>query len=221
MNMPVAVLDFDGVILESVDIKTEAFQELFSAYGDKLPTIMDYHLANNGISRMIKIRHIFENILNTPFTPKVEADTRQRFSEVVMSKILKCRFVPGAPEFLEKFSGRVKFYVASAAPEDELKTIIERRGLQKYFTKIFGHPTHKREAVKWVLLSHPRAAKELVFIGDANEDRKVALEHGVTFLGRKNKEIFPEGTVCYDDLFGVTDWFENHLFSGKTSFQKK
>lgn len=48
------VLDFDGVIVESLDIKTRAFRDLFSDYPQHLDKIMSYHLAHNAISRYIK-----------------------------------------------------------------------------------------------------------------------------------------------------------------------
>ena len=38
------VFDFDGVIIESGDIKTEAFLELFAAYPEHLPAIKRHHL---------------------------------------------------------------------------------------------------------------------------------------------------------------------------------
>ena len=34
------ILDFDGVIVESVDIKTQAFKEIFGEYHDKLDEII-------------------------------------------------------------------------------------------------------------------------------------------------------------------------------------
>ena len=44
--------DFDGVIVESVDIKTKAFAMLFEHEGrDIANRVIDYHLKNSGVSR--------------------------------------------------------------------------------------------------------------------------------------------------------------------------
>ena len=61
--MKAIIFDFDGVIAESVDVKTEAFKELFKAYPDKVKAIADFHIDNGGMSRFDKFRHIYKNIL--------------------------------------------------------------------------------------------------------------------------------------------------------------
>ena len=43
--------DFDGVVLESAQIKTEAFRDLYSGLPELLPRILQYHQQNVGISR--------------------------------------------------------------------------------------------------------------------------------------------------------------------------
>jgi beta-phosphoglucomutase-like phosphatase (HAD superfamily) len=45
------VFDFDGVILESADIKTNAFRALFASYPEHVDQIVDFHLRNAGVSR--------------------------------------------------------------------------------------------------------------------------------------------------------------------------
>ena len=56
--------DFDGVILDSVDVKTKAFGKMFEAYGsDVQKEVVQYHLENCGVSRFEKFRYYYENIL--------------------------------------------------------------------------------------------------------------------------------------------------------------
>lgn len=208
MTLAAAILDFDGVILESVDIKTDAFRALFSSYPEKLSAIMDYHLANNGISRMIKIRRIFEDFIGLPFTPELESQVTVQFSTLVFERVVACPFVPGALEFLRRFSKDVPLYVASASPDEELQRIVDARGLRPFFAGVFGHPTSKRDVIRKVMETYRVQGPDLAFIGDAHEDMRSAHEHRVRFAGRRNKETFPEGTPVYDDLFGVADWFE-------------
>ena len=56
--------DFDGVILESVDIKGWAFGKLFESYPEHVDEIVAFHFANGGMSRFDKFRYIYKNILN-------------------------------------------------------------------------------------------------------------------------------------------------------------
>ena len=64
------LLDFDGVIIESVGIKDEAFEKLYQNYPKHLTQIMEYHLSHNATIRFIKFRYIVENILNEPYSAK-------------------------------------------------------------------------------------------------------------------------------------------------------
>ena len=46
------IFDFDGVLVESVDVKTRAFASLYEKYGQKVVAqVEDYHLNNGGIAR--------------------------------------------------------------------------------------------------------------------------------------------------------------------------
>ena len=68
------IFDFDGVICESVDIKTDAFYEMYLPYGEEVALkVKEHHIANGGMSRYDKFRHYekvfldkkeLENLLN-------------------------------------------------------------------------------------------------------------------------------------------------------------
>ena len=62
------ILDFDGIILESVEVKTWVFKKLFEQYPDQLPLVLRYHMENGGVSRYVKFRHIYRSILKRPLT---------------------------------------------------------------------------------------------------------------------------------------------------------
>ncbi|EAL7445452.1 HAD family hydrolase, partial [Campylobacter coli] len=63
-NIKNIIFDFDGVILDSVELKTQAFAELFKEFPkNKVQELVKYHIQNGGISRYHKIQYFFENIL--------------------------------------------------------------------------------------------------------------------------------------------------------------
>ena len=52
------IFDFDGVIAESVHIKSSAFSDLYKSYGeDIVKRVVKHHEANSGMSRYKKIRY--------------------------------------------------------------------------------------------------------------------------------------------------------------------
>jgi beta-phosphoglucomutase-like phosphatase (HAD superfamily) len=49
--------DFDGVLAESVNIKTEAFKQMYACNGDEVAgKIARHHVENGGVSRFEKFK---------------------------------------------------------------------------------------------------------------------------------------------------------------------
>ena len=83
------ILDFDGVILESVSVKTEAFRELFSFEPDHVDEIVEFHKRNGGMSRFDKFRYIYSSILYRDLTDDQFRKLSDRFADIVFKKILR------------------------------------------------------------------------------------------------------------------------------------
>jgi phosphoglycolate phosphatase len=176
-----AVFDFDGVIAESTEIKTEAFRRLFG--GDDRAA--EYHEANMGVSRYDKFRHITTEILGRPYTSEDERRLGERFSELVVDEVVRCPFVPGAPELLERLAAsELPLFVASATPEEEVRQIVALRGLRELFDGVYGTPASKGEILRRILSERGFDRSEVVMVGDARSDLTGAREAGVRFVGR-------------------------------------
>jgi len=180
------IFDLDGVIIESAGIKTEAFRTLFAGYPDKLPQIMTYHEKNAGISRYIKFRYIYNKMLGQELAPEREKELGEEFSRIVLGQILKAPFVAGVIKFLKNNSQRYLLFIASGTPEEELRYILRRRGLDTYFRGAYGTPRTKTEITRRILAEHQLKSWEVIFVGDAESDRIAAAETGVNFVARTN-----------------------------------
>lgn len=179
------IFDFDGVILESANIKTKAFKELFLDYPERMEEIIDYHLSNAGISRYLKFRHIYKHILRKELTKEKEAELGERFSQLTFSRSLEAPFVAGAKEFLEKNKGHYRFFIASGIPEAELCNIVELRGLRGYFGQIHGSPKDKTDIIKGIIRGHGIKRDEVAYVGDSQSDRIAAEKTKVLFIMRQ------------------------------------
>jgi len=197
------IFDFDGVILDSVDIKTKAFARLFEDHGPGVVRqVVAHHLANGGVSRFRKFAHIYEHILQCPMPDGESERLGEKFSELVFDEIVKAAFIPGASEFLRDYHTRFQCFVASGTPEDELRSIVELRSLSAYFTGVFGTPSTKEEIALRIVAAHSFMRDEVVFIGDAMTDYKAALATGLDFIGIASggENAFPVGTRVLPDL---------------------
>lgn len=178
------ILDFDGVILESVSVKTDAFRTLFSVFPEHVDRIVQFHLDNGGMSRFEKFHFIYNNILHRDLSESDFNTLSSQFSDLVEEAVAKAPFVDGAPEFLEKMSRQCSLFIVSATPEDELVRIVKAKGIAKFFSKVSGAPAKKTENISQILSENMIPAHESVFIGDAVNDWDAAQKTGVRFIGR-------------------------------------
>jgi len=113
----------------------------------------------------------------------------------VLEEVVKCPFVSGAHEFLNRFAHILPCYVASATPTDELTEILRRRGMASYFREVFGAPTSKSTAVATILNETGLSAEEVAFVGDAVSDYEAAVANGVHFIARCSR-----GNTIFDTV---------------------
>lgn len=201
MAIKAIILDFDGTIVESVDIKDAAFKALFKDYPDKIDEIMDYHLAHNTIVRFDKFKHITTKILGKKYTKDLEKKLGESFAAFIFDSIVACPYVKGAAELLEYFSNKVPLFLVSATPEKELDAILKARGIKKYFKRVYAVPWIKMEALRDIVSRENIRAEEAVYIGDSYEDCEAAGEAGVRFMGRRSNKSFKGAAAeVYDDM---------------------
>lgn len=180
------IFDFDGVIVESGDIKTQAFGNLYRSYGETVMTaVMQYHTANGGMSRYQKFHYFQKHLLDRPpLTPDEERQLDRLFSELVIEAVIASETVRGAAELIRKEAARIPLFIASGTPETELNTIVTRRGLASYFTAVRGSPTPKQMLIADILSSHALSPERVLMIGDALIDYQSAQMNKIAFLGR-------------------------------------
>lgn len=202
------ILDFDGVLVESIDVKTRAFASLYAEYGTEIERqVVEYHLAHSGISRYVKFKHYHEKFLGIPYTDALGEQLSERFSRLVMNAIVDAPFVAGAKSFLDMFHCQLPLFVASGTPEEELREIVRRRVMQHYFRAVYGTPATKGEILKGIVERHGFASARVLMVGDAIADLDGAREANTAFVGRVSggHSPFPAGVETIDDLSELAD----------------
>ena len=204
-NWQSIIFDFDGVIVESGDIKTNAFANLYQSYGDPIvKEVVRYHKLNGGLSRYKKFRHFQQCLLKKPpLTQNEEDKLDETFSRLVVEAVINSDSVPGADEFIQIEASRTPLFIASGTPEMELNTIVTRRGLGPYFTGVRGSPKLKEALIAEILSAHDLTPERVLMIGDALIDYQSAQINNLAFLGRVrigDKNPFPEHVKTVPDL---------------------
>jgi phosphoglycolate phosphatase-like HAD superfamily hydrolase len=203
------VFDFDGVILDSAEIKIQAFQELFEEHAQVRAEISAYLLSHSGISRYIKFEYVTSQILGLPYDEAERDRLDRRFEQLAYEKIIACREIPGARALLAFLRGKVLRPVASGAPETELRRIVAARQMDDWFDEVWGTPRAKEEILRDIMVRHGFAPSEMLMVGDAMTDLNAARETGVRFLAREPGSVFSTLDVeRVSNLIEMQTWLE-------------
>lgn len=203
------------MIVESNDIKTQAYERLFSLYPVYAEEMMAFHLANQSRSRMMKFRHYVFELMQKPGDEKSVNEMARRYSGLVKKEVIDAPDVPGAKRFLNQFFTKVPLYLSSATPQGELVEILTARSIDRFFKDVFGDPPcAKSDAVQRVLKREKLLPGEVVFIGDSVTDLQVATSAGLTFIGRDSGLSFGRNDIeVYSDLGAIADVLQGRLES--------
>jgi len=198
------IFDFDGVLVESAHIKTEAFRRLFSKWPDKVEDIVHHHTKNAGISRYVKFEYIYKDILKEPYTEEIGLELGREFSGIVLEEVRKAPFVEGAKFFLENASRELLLFIASGTPQEELEDIVEYKGINRFFKRVCGSPTAKTNIINNILGEYCLNKSQVVFVGDAESDRIAAENTGVHFVFRIDSNNFELAANSINKIYNLT-----------------
>ncbi len=184
-SYPTLFWDFDGVIKESVAVKSDAFERLFAPFGAQVAArVRQHHERNGGLSRYQKLPLYLEWAGVEPTAAEVSRYDAL-FSAAVRQAVIDCDWVPGAREYLQAHHGRQFMAVVTATPQAEIEHIVGALGIEHFFREVHGAPLSKTEAIAASLGRSGCRCDQALLIGDSNADHEAAVATGVDFLLRR------------------------------------
>ena len=182
------IFDFDGVILESLEVKSNAFYDLYLKYGKSIANkVKNHHNNNPGINRFEKFNFYARNYIGKKITDKESEYLSKKLSDLILKKILHCDFVYGVRNFIKLNKKNYLFFISSATPENELRIIINQLNISKFFKKIYGSPVSKKDHIKKIIKLYNLNKGNVLFLGDAIADFKAASFNNINFILRENE----------------------------------
>jgi phosphoglycolate phosphatase-like HAD superfamily hydrolase len=188
--------DFDGVILDSVDCKTKAFEGMYSKYGQEIADkVKRYHLENGGVSRFEKFKYWHQKHLGIKITKKQLRFLCDEFSDLVVNKVISSKEIDGSIDFIKKNHKNYKFWIITGTPTNEIEQIADKIGIAQYFLGIHGSPENKQYWISKILKNFKLNSYETLFLGDALTDYDAAKHCKLNFALREAQynKIFFEG----------------------------
>ena len=202
------ILDFDGVLVESNDIKDRAFEMVFADYPEHLKEILAYH-KRTGLIRFEKFKFITENILRQPYSNLIQDELARKFSDYCIREVIHCPWVRGAEDFLSYYSSRVPLYLVSINPPEDLHIILRARKMGGYFKGVFTATSSKASQIRQILELESLSGGQAVFIGDTINDFESARQAGVDFIGRRSANgLEVNDAPVFDNLLEISDFIK-------------
>jgi len=194
-NLKNFIFDFDGVILDSLNCKTEAFYQIYLPYGEEIAEkVKQYHILNGGVSRFEKFKTWHKKHLKVELSEKEIQDLANQFSDLVMDNVIKSNPIIGAIKFIKRYSKDFNFFIISGTPDDEIKKICDAIGIADHFKEILGSPKNKKTWCNELKSMYEELKSDnTIFLGDALSDFEAAQDNNFFFALRSadyNETIF-------------------------------
>lgn len=204
------VFDFDGVLVDSVHVKADAFgAAIESEYPALVKDFVAYHLANGGMPRRAKFEHLLKNMAFEPVTALKLDALCERFAQQTRRNIVSAAEIPGTTELLNAVPKHVTVGILSATPEEELRDILRARQIDHHFSLVAGSPAKKPQMLKqW--REHFSHLTSHLYLGDALSDFLAAKDAGWPFVGvaaQDGTHPFDEDVHVVKDMRGLMDYF--------------
>jgi len=185
------IFDFDGVILDSIPIKTEAFRKLFYEFSQaEVDELIVFHIKNGGMSRYKKIEYFFTEILNKKIENKDIIKYAEKYSKITKIELAQKKYlIEDTLLFIKQNFHKYNLHIASGADEKDLKYICQELDLEEYFLSINGSPEIKSNIVNNILVNYKYEKHETVLIGDSINDYEASNANQIKFYGYNSPEL--------------------------------
>lgn len=176
------VFDCDGVVLDSNQVRAQAFYNAALPYGKQhAAALRDYHILHGGVSRYVKFEVLLRDMLGEPVTEQAMAALLHAFTTEATIGLLRCDIAPGLAQ-LRAATPQANWLLVSGADQAELRQVFEQRGIAEWFDGgIFGSPLNKDQIL--ARESHSGNCKRPgIFFGDSRYDHQAAARAGLEFV---------------------------------------
>lgn len=183
--------DFDGVILNSNEVRDMGFEELFKEYTkEQVAALMDFHRTNGGWSRYVKIRYFYEEVLGKSITEEEVNLLAGEFSVIMKKKLVDpSLLIQETVDFIKNNAENYTMYITSGSDQTELRYLCAELGLASYFKSIHGSPKAKIKWVEELIDENQLNKQECVLVGDSINDWEAADKNGIYFMGYNNPAV--------------------------------
>ena len=177
-------LDFDGVIMDSMALKLDAYCHALAEFGFDRAAVREQQLLYAGLSRSRALPLMYKALSGGNDLPvDVQARVLERFAEEDIRLRPRMTLMPGAEMFLEESLRRgMPLTVVTGTPQEVVDGTVERFGLGRFFREVHGSPPLKAEHLAALPMRLGLLPAEALYVGDAVQDINAAESAGMPFV---------------------------------------
>ena len=186
MKYKVVVFDFDGTLVNSNEVKVNAYYKAFAPFTEEKEVIANVLSQYPELNRYDTIKKILINLSNYINYD----DVLERYNTQVLDDVKNAFFLEGAINVLNFLvNSKVDLYLSSNTPLDILLDIIKHKKIDSYFIGISGYPANKNEYLRNIIASNKYKASDYLVVGDGKSDENSAKENNTDFYLVENNSL--------------------------------
>lgn len=204
------LFDFDGVIIDSMATRDYGFRKIVEEHDEKLvDEFIKYHRYNAGLSRFVKIRHFYEEMLGESISEAKVNELAMTFSQIMRERLTTPDvIIEETVDFIRAIHHKIPMHIVSGSEEQELNFLCRSLGLDQYFVTIEGSPAPKKALVKGIMHKYGYDPETTVLIGDSINDYEAAKVNSIDFYGYNNTALKQLPSTEYIETFTL---FYEHM----------
>lgn len=199
----VILWDFDGVILDSMEIRSLGFKKVLSGYPQKqVQELVTYHMQNGGLSRYVKFRYFLEVIRGEENVNGQVQELSEKYSSIMREKLpSKDLLIDEVLEFINRNHEKFDMHIVSGSDAEELRYLCRSLEINDYFISIEGSPTPKTEIVSALLSKYDYVNEKVCLVGDSINDYDAANTNNIEFFGYNNSNLKRKNIRYIENFF--------------------
>lgn len=217
-----AVFDFDGTLVDSNQIKIDAFYKAAAEYegaSDHLTEILAD--PGTGGDRYAVCAKLAQRLAESGAAEGPTTGLSQRLAEhygaLCLEQVSACPEIAGARDSLAELKGLgLKLYINSTTPEAPLREILRRRDLIGFFDGVLGSSNSKAGNLELICSKEGISRDQIVMIGDLDVDCRASREVGCHFIGiaASDRAFSHRPNATLPDLTGLAACMRSLLAAG-------
>ena len=206
MHSPLWIfLDFDGVIMESMTLKLDAYCFALKEYGLSREKIREQQLLYAGLSRSRALPLMFQALAGMEMSEAALKRVLHLFGEEDDRLRSRMELKPGALAFFTEAQNRVPLVVVTGTPQEAIDETIKVFELAPFFEEVCGYPPIKAEHLQGQLSKRGLKPEQSLYVGDAIQDYKAAHAVEMPFVGINNGDNPFAGLALDAELKGLEE----------------